>query len=52
MAYKTFCDECEKEIKRGESFQIMGFGEFLGIKHYCPQCFKKHWKESKKEKSP
>jgi len=48
MSHKTFCDECEKEINDRKYFQILNYVEGFGVKHFCPECFKRHWKETKK----
>lgn len=42
MSSKTFCDECEKEIKdKGVRivYSIKGFDMY----NFCSECFQKHW---------
>jgi hypothetical protein len=48
MSSKTFCDECEKEIGGRKYVQVWNYTEGFNIKHYCLDCFKRHWKETKK----
>jgi len=44
MSFRTFCDECQKEIKDQDNFyRLDNHGKDWGILFFCPKCFKKHW---------
>lgn len=42
MSFKTFCDICDKEIKK-EQFHVRG--PHLSMEYYCESCWinKKNW---------
>lgn len=54
MGFRTFCDECQKEIdKDGENeyYAVQCRGKTFNNIFYCSSCFQKHWQgELPKEK--